>query len=134
MQTIARSISDTGPMGGQYMPHAPPIVGRYRMRRQLRTVHDLISSPRAFAGRATPKERLVDSTGVPAPRLTTCRRRARVIEDNLAPARGEMVTVSRWSLLLEVEGIDHISDESRAVVESEWPELAHKLPPKKPQG
>src|SRR5262245_33294784 len=35
------------------MPHAPPIVGRYgkrphsRMRRlQLRTVHDLISSPR----------------------------------------------------------------------------------------
>ena len=45
------------------MPHAPPIVGRYgkrphsRMRRlQLRTVHDLISSPRAFAGRAAPKE------------------------------------------------------------------------------
>src|SRR6516162_661661 len=64
-------------MGGRYMPHAPPIVGRYgkrphsRMRRlQLRTVHDLISSPRAFAGRAAPKERLVDSAGVPAPRLT----------------------------------------------------------------
>jgi hypothetical protein len=57
-----------------------------------------------------------------------------VIEDSLAPARGEMVTVSRWSLLLEVEGIDHISDESRAVLESEWPELAQKLPPKKPQG
>src|SRR5262249_56811590 len=59
------------------MPHAPPIVGRYgkrpdsRMRRvQLRTVHDLISSPRAFAGRAAPEERLVDSAGVPAPRLT----------------------------------------------------------------
>ena len=30
--------------------------------------------------------------------------------------------------------IDHISDEMRAVVESEWPELAHKLPPQKPQG
>jgi len=30
--------------------------------------------------------------------------------------------------------IDHISDEMRAVVESEWPELAHKLPPKRPQG
>src|SRR5215831_7034877 len=48
MQTIARSMADTGPMGGRYMPHAPPIVGRYgkrphsRMRRlQLRTVHDL---------------------------------------------------------------------------------------------
>src|SRR5262249_46265280 len=61
----------------RYMPHAPPIVGRYgkrphsRMRRlQLRTVHDLISSPRAFAGRAAPKERLVDSADVPAPRLT----------------------------------------------------------------
>ena len=36
--------------------------------------------------------------------------------------------------MLEIEGIDHISDEMRAVVESEWPELAHKLPPKKPQG
>ena len=33
--------------------------------------------------------------------------------------------------ILEIEGIDHISDEMRAVVESEWPELAHKLPPKK---
>src|SRR5215813_10430131 len=33
--------------------------------------------------------------------------------------------------LLEIEHIDHISDEMRAVVENEWPELAHKLPPKK---
>src|SRR5262245_2627061 len=70
-------MADTGPIEGRYMPHAPPIVGRYgkrpdsRMRRvQLRTVHDLISSPRAFAGRAAPEERLVDSAGVPAPRLT----------------------------------------------------------------
>jgi hypothetical protein len=31
--------------------------------------------------------------------------------------------------MLEVERID-LSDEMRAVVESEWPELAHKLPPK----
>jgi hypothetical protein len=30
--------------------------------------------------------------------------------------------------MLDVEHIDHISDEMRAVVESEWPELAHKLP------
>jgi hypothetical protein len=30
--------------------------------------------------------------------------------------------------------LDHTSDEMRAVVESEWPELAHKLPPQKPQG
>ncbi len=35
--------------------------------------------------------------------------------------------------MLDIEGIDHISDEMRAVVESEWPELAYKLP-KKPQG
>jgi hypothetical protein len=32
-----------------------------------------------------------------------------------APARGEMMP--DWSPLLEVDGIDHISDESRAVVE-----------------
>jgi hypothetical protein len=36
--------------------------------------------------------------------------------------------------MLEVEHIDHISDEMRAVVESEWPELAYKLPPKTLQG
>ena len=30
----------------------------------------------------------------------------------------------------EIEGVDSISDEMRAVVEEEWPELAHKLPPK----
>jgi hypothetical protein len=36
--------------------------------------------------------------------------------------------------MLVVEHIDHISDEMRAIVESEWPELAHKLPPKEPQG
>jgi hypothetical protein len=31
--------------------------------------------------------------------------------------------------MLDIERIDHIS-EMRAVVESEWPELVHKLPPK----
>jgi hypothetical protein len=36
--------------------------------------------------------------------------------------------------MLEIERIDHISDEMRVVVESEWPELAHKLPPKTPRG
>jgi hypothetical protein len=36
--------------------------------------------------------------------------------------------------MLEIEKIAVISDEIRAVVESEWPELAHKLPPQKPQG
>jgi len=35
--------------------------------------------------------------------------------------------------MLDIELIEHITDEMRAVVESEWPELAHKLPPKKPQ-
>jgi hypothetical protein len=32
--------------------------------------------------------------------------------------------------MLEIERIDHISDEVRAVVEDEWPELVHRLPPK----
>jgi hypothetical protein len=32
--------------------------------------------------------------------------------------------------LIEIETIAIISDEMRVVVESEWPELVHKLPPK----
>ena len=36
--------------------------------------------------------------------------------------------------MLDIEHIDHISDEMRVVVEREWPELAHKLPPKTPRG
>jgi hypothetical protein len=36
--------------------------------------------------------------------------------------------------MLDIEHIDHISDEMRAVVESKWPELTYKLPPTKPQG
>src|SRR5437660_245368 len=32
--------------------------------------------------------------------------------------------------MLDIEHIDHISDEMRAVVERDWPELVHKLPPK----
>jgi hypothetical protein len=35
--------------------------------------------------------------------------------------------------MLDIEHIDHISDEMRAVVEDLWPELAHKLPPKAQQ-
>jgi hypothetical protein len=36
--------------------------------------------------------------------------------------------------LKDMEVISVISDEMRAVVESEWSELAHKLPPKTGQG
>jgi hypothetical protein len=32
--------------------------------------------------------------------------------------------------MLDIEGIDNISDEMRVVIEELWPELAHKLPPK----
>jgi hypothetical protein len=35
--------------------------------------------------------------------------------------------------MLEIGGIDHISDEMRVVVEELWPERVHKLPPKRPQ-
>jgi hypothetical protein len=35
--------------------------------------------------------------------------------------------------LLEMDVIEAISDEMRAVVENEWPEMVHKLPPKKRQ-
>ena len=33
--------------------------------------------------------------------------------------------------LVEMHSIAIISDEMRIVIESEWPELAHKLPPRK---
>ena len=33
--------------------------------------------------------------------------------------------------LLDVEKVSSISGEMRAVVESEWPELVHKLPPRR---
>lgn len=35
--------------------------------------------------------------------------------------------------MLEADSISSISDELRNLVESEWPVLAHKLPPKEPQ-
>jgi hypothetical protein len=35
---------------------------------------------------------------------------------------------------LEVERIEVISDPMRELIEELWPELVHKLPPKKPQG
>jgi hypothetical protein len=34
--------------------------------------------------------------------------------------------------LFEMDTIPDISDDVREVVEKEWPELVHKLPPKKP--
>jgi hypothetical protein len=46
-----------------------------------------------------------------------------------APASADLERLHKY--MLEIEGIDAISDEMRAVVEEEWPELVHKLPPKK---
>ena len=34
--------------------------------------------------------------------------------------------------LLETEGLSEVSDDMRELVEDEWPELVHKLPPKVP--
>ena len=42
--------------------------------------------------------------------------------------------VQLHKFLLETDTIPEISDEVREVVEKEWPELVHKLPPKTPQG
>jgi hypothetical protein len=36
--------------------------------------------------------------------------------------------------VLKFERIEAISDPMRELIEDLWPELAHKLPPKKPQG
>jgi hypothetical protein len=32
--------------------------------------------------------------------------------------------------LFEIEGLSEVSDDMRELVEDEWPELVHKLPPK----
>src|SRR5262249_27374555 len=50
-----------------------------------------------------------------------------------APHRGDKVMMPAdlkrlHKYMVEVEHIEVISDEMRAVVEREWPELAHKLP------
>jgi hypothetical protein len=34
--------------------------------------------------------------------------------------------------LLEIEDLSEVSDDMRELVEDEWPELVHKLPPKVP--
>ena len=74
-------MADTGPIEGQYMPHAPPIVGRYgkrphsRMRRlQLRTVHDL-SVHHARLPLAPPQKNPLDKLSgctMRAPPITLC--------------------------------------------------------------
>jgi hypothetical protein len=35
-----------------------------------------------------------------------------------------------YKFLLESEGLSEVSDDMRRLVEQEWPELVHKLPPK----
>jgi hypothetical protein len=37
-----------------------------------------------------------------------------------------------YKFLLETEDISEVSDDIRKLVEEEWPELVHKLPPKAP--
>jgi hypothetical protein len=35
--------------------------------------------------------------------------------------------------LLETEGLSEVSDDMRGLIEEEWPELVHKLPPRMQQ-
>jgi hypothetical protein len=35
-----------------------------------------------------------------------------------------------YKFLIESEGLPEVSDDMRKLVEQEWPELVHKLPPK----
>ena len=80
-----------------------------------------------------------------APDLFTVQARAPLRPKSAVPAL-LLATYRRWQgydpadlrrlhrYMLDIEKVTVISDEMRAVVESEWPELAHKLPPAKPQG
>jgi hypothetical protein len=53
----------------------------------------------------------------------------RVVADHIM-MQDDFVRLHRF--LLETDRIPEISDDVREVVEKEWPELVHKLPPKKP--
>jgi hypothetical protein len=56
-----------------------------------------------------------------------------IVDEGLPRVRQVMMPADLKRLhkyLVELERIEAISDERRAVVESEWPELAYKLPPK----
>src|SRR5262249_18824123 len=73
MQTIARSMADTGPMGGRRSEERRVGKERYRKRphsrlrnHQLRTVHDLIGSPRAALVSA------LSGIGIFEPPITRC--------------------------------------------------------------
>ncbi len=66
----------------------------------------------------------------PAVRLLRMRIYApRVVADRIM-MQDDFVRLHKF--LLETDTIPDISDDVREVVEKEWPELAHKLPPKKP--
>jgi len=53
----------------------------------------------------------------------------RVVADRIM-MQDDLVRLHKF--LLETDAISDISDDVREVVEKEWPELVHKLPPKKP--
>ena len=55
----------------------------------------------------------------------------RILGDGTVMTPADLKRLHKY--MMEIEGISVISDEMRTVVEEEWPELAHKLPPKKPQ-
>ena len=48
-----------------------------------------------------------------------------------APVLNREWSSREYKYVLEMEKVTVVSDEMREVVESEWPELAHKLPAKK---
>jgi hypothetical protein len=50
----------------------------------------------------------------------------RIISDHI------MVREDFERLLLETECLSEVSDDMRELIEDEWPELVHKLPPKVP--
>jgi hypothetical protein len=87
-------------------------IARRRMATRQRARTPWLPLPRAGGG-----------NDQQAPHLSHCRRQG---HDARRPQ-----TLHKY--MLEIERIDHISDEMRAVVEELWPDLAHKLPPKRPQ-
>ena len=71
-------------------------------------------------------ERLTYAPG--KPRAHASKRSKRVYAPRIVA--DHIMVQEDFEFLLETEGFPEVSDDLREVIEQEWPELVHKLPPK----
>src|SRR5262245_55770706 len=115
-------------------------IRRGRGRHEAEQFHDCFCFPDAATADAFQKRfggtRLTYSPSKPGrpsgPRVRYQRSYSRRVGGGKVMTPADLRRLHKY--MLDIEHIDHISDEMRSVVETEWPELAHKLPPKNVQG